>query len=108
MGKAADDLTTFNFFRRLAFFSVCDNLTKVFIAIFISFNVSAAGKASRSGRINAVLIAFLWWYNTVSRKENWSVKGFKFFLLLPPGITIVTHKVIVFFEIRIIMSRQHF
>ena len=61
------------------------------------------------GRENLVAIRRVGcgWYDTVGGEDNRTVEGGKLLALLPPRITIVTCKVSVFLECRIIMSRQH-
>ena len=47
------------------------------------------------------------WDYAVSGKQDGTMEGHKFFKLLPPCVTVVSGKIIVFFESRVIMSGQH-
>ena len=40
----------------------------------------------------------LWWNNTIRRHKNRPVKLFKFFLLLPPCISIIAYKIRILFK----------
>ena len=47
------------------------------------------------------------WDYAVSGKQDGTMEGHKFFKLLPPCVTVVSGKIIVFLESRVIMGGQH-
>ena len=70
----------------------------------------ASGIPRRIGRKHPFLISriFQWRHDTVGGEHNRAIECRKLFALLPPGISIVSYKMLVFLESRIIMSRKHF
>ena len=67
----------------------------------------AAGIPCRASGIQAVFITVFRRDDTVGGHQDGSVEAFKFFLLLPPCISIVAYKVGIFLKGRIIVGRQH-
>ena len=84
-----------------------DDLKKVLFLSDLSRNVRAAGIPCRAGGIQAVLITVFRRNDTVGGHQDGPVEAFKFFLLLPPCISIVAYKVGIFLKGRIIVGRQH-
>ena len=46
-------------------------------------------------------------HQTVGGQQDGTVKGFEFFVLMPPGAAVVAHKMIILFKGRIVVGRQH-
>ena len=70
--------------------------------------MGAARKACCAGGIKPMFIAVLWRDNTVGGHKDGAVEGFKFLLLLPPGIAVVAFKMCIFLEGRVVVGRKHF
>src|SRR5574344_613834 len=47
-------------------------------------------------------------YDTVGGKDDRTIESGKFLFLFPPGITVITHQMLVLLETWIIMCRKHF
>ena len=108
MGKAADNAASLNFIRCRKSLGKRDDLGKVLFAVLISFNMLAAGIAGGTrGKDSAPDLLTSWRDDAVGSKEDGAMEGDKFLKLLPPCIAVVSGKVVVFFESRVIMGRQH-
>ena len=57
--------------------------------------------------VDPVFVAVLWRNDAVGGHEDGTVKAFEFFFLFPPGVSIVSCKVRIFFERRIVVGRKH-
>ncbi|MPM85770.1 hypothetical protein SDC9_132851 [bioreactor metagenome] len=108
MGKAADNASGLNFIGRRKGLGKRDDLGKILFAVLVGFNVLAAGIARGTRCINSApdLLAS-GRDDAVSGKEDGAMERDKFLKLLPPCIAVVPGKVVVFFESRVIMGRQH-
>ena len=60
-----------------------------------------------SCRIDPVFVAVLWRNNTVCSHHDRTMKTLKLFFLFPPCISIVSDKVRIFLEGRVVMCRKH-
>ena len=67
-------------------------------------------KACRVGCIHTVFIrsSFQWRNDTVGREQDGSVEALELFPLFPPGISVVTDKMFVFLEGRVLVGSKHF
>lgn len=70
-------------------------------------DMAEARKAFVARRINAVLITIPRWNDTVGRHHNCSVKCFKFAVLLPPGISVISYKMLIFLKCWIIVDSEY-
>ncbi len=65
-------------------------------------------KTHHPGGVNPVLVTVLWRYQAVGCHQNGPIEGFKLFILFPPCISIVAHKMLIFLKGGVIVSREHF
>ena len=107
MCKSSHNLTMLDFFRRRTFLCLFDNRRKIFFFSDSTWNMGASRIGSCSCRVHTVLVAVLWRHDTVCRHQNRTVEALKFFFLFPPCISIVSDKVRIFLEGRIVMCRKH-
>ena len=108
MGEASDNGSLLEFRRRCAVLCLFDEQREIFCITDDAVDVRASRITNRSGCVNTVFVAVLRRHDTVRRHQNRAVEGFKFFFLLPPGVTIISLKMFIFFERRIVVCRQHF
>ena len=66
-----------------------------------------SGCASRTKPVS-ILRIFERRDDAIGGHQNWTVKGFEFFALFPPCITIIADKVRISFECRVVVGGQHF
>ncbi|MNS58060.1 hypothetical protein D3C72_909660 [compost metagenome] len=86
-----------------------DQCGEVLGSAVLSFrDMADTRKAGVARRINAILITVLRRNDTVGRHQDRAVKGFKFAILLPPGIAVIAYEMLIFLKCRIIVGRQHF
>ena len=108
VGKATNDFTVLEFFRSRTVFRLFDQCREILLCTDFAINVCASRIAGSTGGVQPVFVAVLWWNNTVGRHQNWSVETFKFFFLFPPCISVISDKVRIFFECRVVVGRKHF
>src|SRR5699024_7085226 len=87
---------------------VCDDLAEVLCPVLLCINMFTARKSYRACGIDSVSVAVAWRNKTVGRQQDRPVEGGKFFLLLPPCVSVISRKMAVFLECRIIVCRKHF
>ncbi len=107
MRKSSDNFACLYLCRRRALLRLFDDLRKIFGFSVSSVNMPASRIAGRTCRIKPVLVAVLRRNNAVRCHKDRSVKAFKLFFLLPPGIAVVSGKIRVLLKRRIIMGRKH-
>ena len=96
--KSANNLASFYFLWSLAGFSQCDNFREIFLTIFACCDVLPTWEASRVGCEYSLSIVCILCrrYDTVCSKYDRTIETCKLFLLLPPRIAVVAHKMLVF------------
>ena len=107
MGKTSDDLSALNLLWRRTFLCMLDHSRKVFLFTFCSRNMFTSRISHSSCRIDPVFVAVLWRNNTVCSHHDRTMKTLKLFFLFPPCISIISCKIRIFFECRIVMCRKH-
>ena len=108
MGKTTEDLAPLNFSRSGAVLGLLNDLRKIFLFANLTGDVLTARVSGCAGGVEAVFIAVLRRDDAVGSHEDRSVEAFKFFFLFPPCISVISYKIRIFFECRIIMRREHF
>ena len=107
MCKPAINLSFFYLCRWRTLLCVFYYLTEIFLLAISARNVLTSRIACRTRCIEPVLIAFLWRHDAVCCHKYRTVKFFKFVLLLPPRISIISDKIFILFKCRIRACRKH-
>ena len=84
-----------------------NDLRKIFLFANLTGDVLTAWVSGCAGGVEAVFIAVLRRDDAVGSHEDRSVEAFKFFFLFPPCVSIVSDKVWIFFEGRVVVGREH-
>ena len=110
VSKSAHDRTGLNLFGRLTGLGQGDHLAEVLMTISVLLDVLAAGVTCRIGSKHAaeVGVARRGRHDTVGGEDDRAIERLELLALLPPGVAIVAHEVLVFLERRIVMRRKHF
>ena len=101
----------FDFSRSGTAFGMGDDFGKIFrFAVSACRDMFPSGESGRIGGVDTVPVAgaFKRRNDTVGCEQDRTVEILKLFPLFPPGVTVVTYKMLVFLECRIVVGRQHF
>ncbi len=108
MGETARDLSRLELRWRFATTRLLDDCREVFGAPVLSVrDVRHAGIGNPARGVDAVLVAVANRHDAVGGEQDGAVEGIELFLLLPPGVAVVAHQVIVLLERGIVVRRQH-
>lgn len=105
--KSADQLSCFNFSRCSASFCVFNDNGKILLLPDFSWDMGTSRISCCASSVESVFVAVFRRHDAVGRHQDRTVEGFKFLLLLPPRIAVVTDKVGILFECRVIVGREH-
>ncbi len=110
VSKTADNLAGFNLGRGGTFFCLLNYGGKIFFSTCGSFrNMVGPDKTDNPSGKEAVKVGVIFFQrnNAVRSHQDRAVKGFKFLILVPPGAAVIANQVIIFFQFRIVVTRQH-
>ena len=106
MCKSANDLTVLYGYRWLAAFGMFNDRREILLLSVFGFgNISCTFQSAGTGNVDTVFVVCIraGRYNTVTGKQYRTVEAFKLFFLLPPGVSVVSGKVFILFELRILV-----
>ena len=107
MSESANEFSRFNFSRCRASFCVFNDSGKILLLPDFSRNMGTSRISGCTSSVEPVFVAVLRRHDAVSRHQDGTVEEVKFLLLLPPCITVVTDKVGILFECRVIVGGKH-
>ena len=110
MGKTTHDFSMFYFCRCGTLFGCFYNFSIVLMSFLVCCNMLAAGISGRISGKHAFFISGIGQRgnDAVGCEQDRTIERGKLLPLFPPGISIVSCKMCIFFKCRIVMCRKHF
>ena len=111
MGKTSDQRSAFDGRRRLTLLGMCNQCGEIFrFSVFAFGDVVCSLQSAGSGDVDTVFVRSVGTRrnDAVTGKQDRSVETFKLFFLFPPGISVVSCQMLVFFQLGLIMCGEHF
>lgn len=102
MGKTSDQRSAFDGRRRLTLLGMCNQCGEIFrFSVFAFGDVVCSLQSAGSGDVDTVFVRSVGTRrnDAVTGKQDRSVETFKLFFLFPPGISVVSCQMLVFFQL---------